>query len=115
MNKDIGFIREGQAVRVKLEAFNFTDYGIVPGMVESISRDAIDMSQPGQQAQRDGAGPCAPQRPCLCGAYPAEQALHPCARGAIRSSAPALPCRPKSKPANGGSLTFCYPHRADDG
>lgn len=56
MNKDIGFIREGQRVRVKLEAFNFTDYGIVPGVVESISRDAIDMSQPGSQAQHNELG-----------------------------------------------------------
>jgi len=44
LNKDIGFIREGQPVRVKLEAYNFTDFGIVPGVVESISRDAIDLS-----------------------------------------------------------------------
>jgi hemolysin D len=56
LNKDIGFIREGQPVRVKLEAFNFTDYGIIPGVVESISRDAIDMSQPGQQTSRDSNG-----------------------------------------------------------
>jgi hemolysin D len=62
MNKDIGFIREGQAVRVKLEAFNFTDYGIIPGVVESISRDAIDMSQPGQQQQRDEQGRAQPQQ-----------------------------------------------------
>jgi hemolysin D len=66
MNKDIGFIREGQAVRVKLEAFNFTDYGIIPGVVESISRDAIDMSQPGsqggQQQQRDEQGRSQPQQ-----------------------------------------------------
>jgi hemolysin D len=56
MNKDIGFIREGQPVRVKLEAFNFTDYGIIPGVVENISRDAIDMSQPGQQTSKDSNG-----------------------------------------------------------
>ncbi len=62
MNKDIGFIREGQPVRVKLEAFNFTDYGIIPGVVESISRDAIDMSQPGQQQQRDEQGRAQPQQ-----------------------------------------------------
>jgi hemolysin D len=62
MNKDIGFIREGQPVRVKLEAFNFTDYGIVPGVVESISRDAIDTSQPGQQQQRDEQGRQQPQQ-----------------------------------------------------
>jgi hemolysin D len=62
MNKDIGFIREGQPVRIKLEAFNFTDYGIIPGVVESISRDAIDMSQPGQQQQRDEQGRAQPQQ-----------------------------------------------------
>jgi hemolysin D len=56
LNKDIGFIKEGQAVRVKLEAYNFTDYGIIPGVVESISRDAIDMSQPGQQMAKDPNG-----------------------------------------------------------
>lgn len=56
LNKDIGFIREGQPVRVKLEAYNFTDYGIIPGVVESISRDAIDMSQPGQQLAKDANG-----------------------------------------------------------
>jgi hemolysin D len=42
-NKDIGFIRTGQRVAVKLEAFNFTDFGMVDGVVETISRDAIDM------------------------------------------------------------------------
>lgn len=56
LNKDIGFIREGQPVRVKLEAYNFTDYGIIPGVVESISRDAIDLSQPGQQMAKDPNG-----------------------------------------------------------
>ncbi len=56
LNRDIGFVRVGQPVRVKLEAYPFTDYGIVPGVVETISRDAIDMSQPGQQARRDEQG-----------------------------------------------------------
>jgi hemolysin D len=41
LNKDIGFVREGQPVRVKLEAFPFTDYGLIEGVVETISRDAI--------------------------------------------------------------------------
>lgn len=42
LNKDIGFIYEGQPVRVKIEAFNFTDYGVITGVVDSVSRDAID-------------------------------------------------------------------------
>lgn len=41
LNKDIGFIYEGPPVRVKLEAFNFTDYGLIEGVVDNISRDAI--------------------------------------------------------------------------
>ena len=51
LNKDIGFIRPGQAVRVKLEAFPFTDYGVIPGIVETISRDAIDLGQQGGPAR----------------------------------------------------------------
>ena len=51
-NKDIGFVRESQPVRVKLEAFPFTDYGLLQGVVESISRDAIEQNQP----QSAGAG-----------------------------------------------------------
>jgi hemolysin D len=42
-NRDIGFVKAGQRVAVKLEAFNFTDYGLVDGVVETLSRDAIDM------------------------------------------------------------------------
>ena len=42
LNRDIGFIREGQPVRVKLEAFPFTDYDLIEGEVASISRDAIE-------------------------------------------------------------------------
>jgi hemolysin D len=55
LNRDIGFVRVGQPVRVKLEAFPFTDYGVVPGVVETISRDAIDMSQQGTP-QTDAKG-----------------------------------------------------------
>jgi hemolysin D len=45
LNRDIGFVREGQPVRVKLEAYPFTDYGLIQGTVEHISRDAIDTGQ----------------------------------------------------------------------
>ena len=38
-------MKTGQRVAVKLEAFNFTDYGLVEGTVIDISRDAIDQSQ----------------------------------------------------------------------
>ncbi len=41
-NKDIGFVYPGQPVEVKVETFTFTQYGVVPGVVESISDDAIE-------------------------------------------------------------------------
>lgn len=41
LNKDVGFVRTGQAVTVKLEAFPFTRYGTLEGRLVAISRDAI--------------------------------------------------------------------------
>jgi hemolysin D len=41
LNRDIGFVQEGQAVAVKLEAFPFTRYGTIPGKVLTISSDAV--------------------------------------------------------------------------
>jgi hemolysin D len=41
LNKDIGFVREGQAAEIKLEAFPFTRYGVINGTIESISTDSI--------------------------------------------------------------------------
>ena len=40
-NRDVGFISEGQTVRVKVEAFNFTLYGLIEGKVLDITRDAV--------------------------------------------------------------------------
>ncbi|MFQ7899395.1 HlyD family type I secretion periplasmic adaptor subunit [Stutzerimonas degradans] len=40
-NKDIGFVRPGQDVEVKVETFNFTKYGVLNGTVQSVSSDAI--------------------------------------------------------------------------
>lgn len=41
-NKDIGFVRAGQAAAVKLETFNFTRYGTVPARVSWVSADAVN-------------------------------------------------------------------------
>ena len=40
-NRDVGFIRAGQTVRVKIEAFNFTLYGLIDGKVLNVTRDAV--------------------------------------------------------------------------
>ncbi|MGB7371159.1 HlyD family type I secretion periplasmic adaptor subunit [Erythrobacter sp.] len=63
-NKDIGFIEKGQEVAVKLETFNFTDYGTITGVVETISRDSIG-SGDGSGARDVGAqdAGAAPLRP----------------------------------------------------
>ncbi len=40
-NKDVGFVREGQEVVVKIETFPFTKYGTLPGRVVTLSDDAV--------------------------------------------------------------------------
>jgi hemolysin D len=47
LNKDIGFVREGQRAEIKLEAFPFTRYGIVNGVVEQISQDSVENKELG--------------------------------------------------------------------
>lgn len=41
LNRDIGFVRVGQPVTVKLEAFPFTRYGSLKGTLRRLSRDAV--------------------------------------------------------------------------
>lgn len=40
-NKDVGFVKVGQHVEVKLETFPFTRYGTLPGIVTFVSNDAV--------------------------------------------------------------------------
>ena len=40
LNKDIGFVKRGQRVTVKVESFPYTRYGYLEGIVESVSHDA---------------------------------------------------------------------------
>ena len=46
-NKDVGFVREGQAVEIKVETFLFTLYGTIPGTVLSVSDDAVPIDKGG--------------------------------------------------------------------
>lgn len=51
LNKDKGFVREGQGARIKVETFPFTKYGIIPAEVVAVSNDAISpQQQAGAQA-----------------------------------------------------------------
>jgi hemolysin D len=47
LNKDIGFVRPGQAVTVKVESFPYTRYGYLTGTVSSVSHDAAQDEQLG--------------------------------------------------------------------
>ncbi len=42
LNKDVGFVRPGQPVVVKVEPFPFTRYGAIAGRIESVNPDAVD-------------------------------------------------------------------------
>jgi membrane fusion protein, hemolysin D len=41
-NQDVGFVATGQPAVVKVDAFPFTRYGTIDGVVERVSRDAVD-------------------------------------------------------------------------
>lgn len=47
LNKDIGFVRPGQAVTVKVETFTYTRYGYLTGTVISVSHDAAQNEELG--------------------------------------------------------------------
>lgn len=46
-NKDVGFVKEGQPVEIKVETFQFTLYGTIPGRVLTISDDAAPIEKVG--------------------------------------------------------------------
>lgn len=55
-NRDIGFVHEGQDAAIKVDTFNFTKYGLLHGRVESVSQDAIQRNNAGNQSvQQVGA------------------------------------------------------------
>lgn len=47
LNKDIGFVRPGQPVTLKVESFPYTRYGYLEGVVETVSHDATQDEQLG--------------------------------------------------------------------
>ncbi|MFZ2368803.1 MAG: HlyD family type I secretion periplasmic adaptor subunit [Azonexus sp.] len=54
-NEDIGFVREGQPVKLKFAAFPFQKYGMVEGAVEHVSADAADNNTGNGNGQTDSA------------------------------------------------------------
>ena len=45
-NKDVGFVRAGMPVTVKIETFPFTRYGVIKGQLTSVSEDAVSDKRP---------------------------------------------------------------------
>ncbi len=41
-NKDVGFVEEGQVVRIKLDAYPYTNYGLIEGSVIDLADDAVE-------------------------------------------------------------------------
>ncbi len=56
-NKDIGFVAVGQAVRLKLAAYEFQKYGFLEGTVQTISADASTDDPPRDGSAAPPAGP----------------------------------------------------------
>jgi hemolysin D len=47
MNRDIGFIYEGQASEIKVETFNFQKFGTIDAMVQTVATEAVEDQQRG--------------------------------------------------------------------
>jgi hemolysin D len=55
-NDDVGFVREGQAAKIKLATYPFQKYGMIEGTVMRISADAAEMQAP-RRAGESGERP----------------------------------------------------------
>ena len=47
LNKDVGFVKEGQNVSIKIDSFPYTRYGTIQGKLVHLSRDAVENEQLG--------------------------------------------------------------------
>lgn len=58
-NRDAGFVHAGQTAELKVEAFNYTRYGLLHGEVRTVSRDALrsERDAPKPQENDDGGKP----------------------------------------------------------
>lgn len=56
-NDDIGFVKQGQTVRLKFAAFPFQKYGMLQGTVEHIGADSVESGQSAGAQATPGAAP----------------------------------------------------------
>ena len=62
-NRDVGFVRPGQDVSIKVDTFDFTHYGLVHGKVIAVSRDTVSPQPPGAQNATAEGAPANPAQP----------------------------------------------------
>ena len=56
-NREVGFVHPGQPVQVKVEAFNFTRYGLLQGRVVDVSHDVVSGASQEREGEAAGAPP----------------------------------------------------------
>jgi hemolysin D len=52
-NRDAGFVHAGRPAELKVEAFNYTRYGLLHGQVRNVSRDALRNERDAPNPERD--------------------------------------------------------------
>ncbi len=82
LNRDVGQLRIGQPVSVKLEAFNFTRYGTIPGRLIGLSRDAVQDEKRGLIYQARIAISCGSEKSGADALSLPQSARYLCARAA---------------------------------
>ena len=115
-NRDAGFVHAGEAAELKVEAFTYTRYGLLHGVVRSVSRDALRKEQDGPSPAHDSSSARSQSADgkdsnAAESAYVARISLSettveteqgPLALG------PGMTITRKSKPDSGVSSRFCY-------
>jgi hemolysin D len=61
-NRDAGFVHAGQPAELKVEAFNYTRYGLLHGQVRNVSRDALRNERDAPTPERDQTPGKSPQK-----------------------------------------------------
>ena len=62
-NRDVGFVRAGQPVKVKIETFSFTRYGLIDGRVLSVSRTVAAHDERAAQSAVSAQADASPDAP----------------------------------------------------
>jgi hemolysin D len=64
-NEDVGFITEGQVVRLKVAAYPFQKYGLIDAKVYKVSADTSDAQRPNSAGQASAFAPATPSYKAL--------------------------------------------------